>query len=147
MWYVDQHDRETYNYKLGRVSKKWWIPIFWHLIEIAVCNSYAAYIKLLPQNKTPLKKKEYRECLAKELTKDYVGRSNFPPSPQKRLADKDHHFCKMLDKGERRTCSGKKCRNSVRTYCVECSLPYCESCFCTSHEIPSQKSKKQKDKN
>lgn len=51
---VDLLDQSICPYKSSRKSVKWYIKLYFHLIDIAVFNSFVVYNALHPNNKKKL---------------------------------------------------------------------------------------------
>ncbi|XP_050301506.1 piggyBac transposable element-derived protein 5-like [Anthonomus grandis grandis] len=54
MNFVDRFDQKKSSYELDRKSKKWWMRIFFHLIDCCVVNSFTLY-RLRGLKRLPLK--------------------------------------------------------------------------------------------
>lgn len=64
MGYVNYSDRLIATYKIDRKSKRWWIRLFWHFIDLAVVNSFIIFKN---QNaKDTLTLKEFRLQLVEQ---------------------------------------------------------------------------------
>ncbi len=40
---VDQNDQKKAYYAISRKSRRWWLRIFWHFLDVAVINAYCLY--------------------------------------------------------------------------------------------------------
>ncbi|XP_043468349.1 piggyBac transposable element-derived protein 4-like [Leptopilina heterotoma] len=65
MGYVDYSDRLLATYKIDRKSKRWWLRLFWHFLDLVVVNSFIIYKN---QNTQPtLTLKQFRLQLVEQL--------------------------------------------------------------------------------
>ena len=138
---VDRSDQLLSYYGFAHRTVKWWKRLFFHLLDVAVCNSYTLYTQST-QNKK-LTHKEYRVSLAKA----FLQQSEDPHHqrqrlsalpPQQRLTER--HFLgytpSLANGGhiqmECAVCSYKKGRRRIRTTfnCKQCDKPLCPvPCF------------------
>ena len=51
---VDQNDQKRSYYSINRRSKRWWLRIIWHFLDVAVVNAHCLYIKNKEQVFHPL---------------------------------------------------------------------------------------------
>ncbi|XP_058810396.1 piggyBac transposable element-derived protein 4-like [Phymastichus coffea] len=65
MGYVDYADRAISTYQIDRKSKKWWFRIFWHFIDLCICNGFILYKE--KQIKPLLSLKKFRMRLVEQL--------------------------------------------------------------------------------
>ena len=71
---VDLSNQLISYYELNRKTIKWWKRIFFHLLDIAIVNSFIIYKKYLNANIT---QKQYRIEIIKTIIKKYnikIGR-------------------------------------------------------------------------
>ena len=71
---VDRHDQHTEMYRRHSSTRKWWVPVFWWVVEGCSVNGYLAY---LDANRLSRKKYPYsafKHDLAAELLKLHCGR-------------------------------------------------------------------------
>jgi len=78
MGYVDNADRLLSMYKIDCKSKKWWLRLFWHFIDLTVVNSFIIYDK--KDNEKSLTLKKFRLSFVNEL----VGHKIPTPKERKR---------------------------------------------------------------
>ena len=65
---VDLSNQLISYYELNRKTIKWWKRIFFHLLDIAIVNSFIIYKKYLNANIT---QKQYRNEIIKTIIKKY----------------------------------------------------------------------------
>ena len=81
---VDTWDQISSYYVPDIKSRRWYVKVFYHLIEIAISNSYVIYHQILQKaNKTPLTRLGYRQAIIRELVKDQREQKNTPSTDQK----------------------------------------------------------------
>jgi hypothetical protein len=71
MNYVDKFEMKAV-YSINRKSKKWWHRIFFHLLDVAVVNSFITYRELYKIGKVDndIKLKEFRRLIYRGLLSD-----------------------------------------------------------------------------
>ena len=52
---VDKADMLKSYYEINRKSKKWWKRIFWHIVDVALMNSFIISSQLFPEKNMKLK--------------------------------------------------------------------------------------------
>jgi hypothetical protein len=147
---VDRVDQHLADYPIPRKrGKKYYKKIFFHLLELAVWNSFVLYRK----NGGGKVHLEYRLELIEQLIEAYhpdivsprVGRPPALPHPR-RLTER--HFPEMIEATEKkahhskqcymcarkRDARGKKIRKETRYQCVQCNVSLCViPCFRNFH--------------
>lgn len=71
---VDLLDQSICPYKSSRKSVKWYIKLYFHLIDIAVFNSFVVYNALHPNNKKKLL--EYRLEIVRKIIESHLKNKN-----------------------------------------------------------------------
>lgn len=136
---VDKCDQLLSYYGFTHRTLKWWRRAFFHLLDVAVVNSYILY-QLSHQSKH-LTHEQYRIALAKELLCTSTsgvahGRQPAQLPPSSRLHER--HFPARTDETSGTpsqwhcvVCSNKKGRGrKTTTYkCKQCNVPMCVPCF------------------
>ena len=139
------------NYKLNIKTLKWWKKLFFHLINVAIVNSYIIYKECTTRG-TPMVQCHFRRRLVEELL-EYSGQTNVAPvgrpAPKvsERLAGRHfvdkfieggktlHRQCIVCGPAERKMCDssrpGEKRRfGHMTSYCKQCNVPLCITpCF------------------
>lgn len=144
---VDQHlsDYST----LRKRGKKYYKKIFFHLLDLALWNSFILYTKS-GGTMTPL---QYRLAVVEKTMKSYLSEDK--PKPGRPSATlnpvrlTDRHFPEYLPATEKRQnltqcvvcsrvrdCNGKKIRRESRYYCPDCDVALCVApCFRVYHTV------------
>ena len=68
---VDRNNQMVENYKLNIKTLKWWKKLFFHLINVAIVNSYIIYKECTTRG-TPMVQCHFRRRLVEELL-EYSG--------------------------------------------------------------------------
>nr|XP_022290940.1 piggyBac transposable element-derived protein 4-like [Crassostrea virginica] len=149
---VDRNNQMVENYKLNIKTLKWWKKLFFHLINVAIVNSYIIY-KECTTRSTPMVQRHFRRRLVEELL-EYSGQTNVAPvgrpAPKvlerltgRHFVDKFieggktlHRQCIVCGPAERKMCDavrpGEKRRfGHMTSYkCKQCNVPLCITpCF------------------
>lgn len=69
---VDRFDQMKSTYSVGRRSKKWWLRIFYFLLDASITNSYLLYCQ--NPNVTKLSNLEFRVSVARGLISGFTSR-------------------------------------------------------------------------
>lgn len=80
---VDQFDQFRSHYKIGRRSKKWWLRLFYFLLEAAAINSFILY--KVVHNGKKISQIKFRERLAYGLIDGFTSRKRTAGHSWKRL--------------------------------------------------------------
>lgn len=134
---VDRFDQLMASYTVSWKSRRWWLKIFYYLLDCAVVNSYIVYREVakdvLPHAKR-LSHLSFRSKLADELISDYMSRkrqSGITNKP-KFVADQPHFpertTCKRCG-----YCSTKEKPVRSRIGCNICEVSLCLGCFKDFH--------------
>ena len=82
---VDHFDHLSSNYCPDIRSKRWYIKVFYHLLEISVINSYILYKQICQRDNTKfLTHLEYRKEIIRELLKDVRDQKLISTTPKKK---------------------------------------------------------------
>ncbi|XP_065322553.1 piggyBac transposable element-derived protein 3-like [Gordionus sp. m RMFG-2023] len=151
---VDHFDHLKSLYEISRKWRKWWLPIFFWLIDAAIINSFIIY-NILTDNKLSSKKFR-RQIIASELAycknvnrddnihndNNYISmqRKNNKPYilPEIRLKNSAHQ--PQAGTSRRCTfCSTKLNPRRTRWSCKSCNVPLClnknRNCFESFHKV------------
>ena len=136
---VDRHDQHTEMYRRHSSTRKWWVPVFWWVVEGCSVNGYLAY---LDANRLSRKKYPYsafKHDLAAELLKLHCGRKRGRPAAAAGPAEQRYHPS-PAHAGPAR--APKKLRCVVRSRPCKWWCPGCEQnmhynkCFAQHHTAP-----------
>lgn len=121
-------------------TKRWYMSIFYHFIDIAVENSFVLHKELAMENgKEAMTSKQFREALVSVLTK--VCTRSAPP-PQHSVENECYpaFFTEGYSSG-RRVCALCRLDNKTMktpTYCMKCQVALClmpkRNCFLQWHQ-------------
>lgn len=132
---VDKFDQYMASYNISWKSRRWWMKIWFYLIEAAIVNSYIIYkdtwAKAHPGGTKPMTHLMFRSKLADEL----IGETKKPLLPFRENEESDHKLMKSSKKNLRRCryCSTtSKPKRSVYE-CVQCDVALCVECFVPFH--------------
>ena len=132
--------RSVYNCRIR--SRKWWVPLFFWLLETAIVNSYLCYKfyfkKLHPDKDPPLSHSKFRSTLAHSLsppTMEKRRRRTTQVTPTPTTRRQGSHWPSRIGNTE----SGRP----IERYCVYCkekneesnSLHLLSLFHCTSHRM------------
>lgn len=147
MGFVDKLDQLKGNFEINRRSRKWWLRIFFHFVDVSIVNSYILYL-LTGQN---ISHKDFRRgvvdgLIAKKLVNIkkpkstsslQIKRHKPTVSAEIRLESSAH----QPERTTRRRCAlCSTIEKQVRTEwsCSICKLPLClsksRSCFQEYHQ-------------
>lgn len=147
MGYVDKADQLLSTYKIDRKSKKWWLRIFFHFLDVIVVNAYILYKE--KGLKPTFTQKEFRLRLVDELVghklptskgrKRQVSKvSSYKPqvSVQKRQCQ-SAHMPEISSFRRCAHCSTKVDQKRTPWICKICDVPLCllptRNCFTAYH--------------
>lgn len=149
---VDRFDQKRSVYQIGRKSRRWWLRIFYFLVESCAVNAFILYCKVQKRNfKSQL---QFRRRLAQGLLENFCSRkrpaqSSFLSGPKNKNPRKDFgvpdeirlgnvgfHLPKELEKYQRcRLCSSKTNNKRSKIGCERCDVALCiVPCFKIFHE-------------
>ncbi|XP_046662925.1 piggyBac transposable element-derived protein 2-like [Homalodisca vitripennis] len=152
---VDLLDSLLGRYKIIQRSKKWYIRLFYHLLDLTVVNAWLIYVRVHKERQEPhLKLAMFRLQLAQSLCK--FGMTTTPtrgrPSlaskkPKKAVAcsgppkevrlDNIGHWPDHTEKKQR--CKMEQCKGFTVIKCVKCTVPLClnktNNCFVKYHTL------------
>lgn len=145
---VDKFNQLKKNYGIDKRSKKWWLRIFWHLIDACIINSFIIW-KELDTDKLSLK--DFRRSISADYVRyalvlrparspkgPVVIKKNKPEVPQNIRTESASHQPERTTYRRCAMCSTKK--NQVRTMwkCTICNVPLClrkqKNCFQNYHK-------------
>lgn len=153
---VDRFDQHMSTYNISWKSRRWWVKLFYYLIDAAIVNSYLAYktsLSLHNSRDKGLSHFNFRMLLAEELISNYCTKKSsqkgvvITKSKTKKLSGRTigidssvrkHDVGLHLPiKGTNRRCAycstaAKVVRSSI--VCRKCDVALCLSCFAPFHE-------------
>lgn len=151
---VDRFDQKRGTYPVARRSRRWWMRIFYFLIDAAITNAHILYSRRVQY---PMNNLQFRTTLGRNLIGNFTSRkkrvSNLPSfvnkkprieSRQKakyglpddlRLTDVGSHLPGPLATFRRcRACSSKENSKKSKIQCIRCEVPLCAvPCFAEFH--------------
>ena len=144
---VDLFDFRRKTYSCSRKSKKWWLRLFYFLVDMAVTNAYIVYRE--SPNSEKLTQKDFVLQVADRLISSHCSRKRSaqqdPPSSSRQLG---RHFPDRQEKTKNcRICEDRKrtvfcCRECCPSDPVPlCPVP-CFKLFHTLDKLPSKRPKK-----
>lgn len=86
---VDKFDQYMANYSISQKSHRWWLKLFYYMIDTAIVNSFI----LCKESCNTMKKKyishlEFRSRLTDELISNFSSRKKQTSSPQDKIIKK-----------------------------------------------------------
>lgn len=156
---VDLLDSLIGRYKIGMRSKKWYFRIFYHLVDLAVINSWLLSKRVNEQigsTGVEMKLSQFRLDLAESLCsygpsnstkrgRPPNGEKEPPPKKVKSIStrnppvtvrcDKIDHWPEHIENKQR--CKMSSCKGFTRIKCTKCDVPLClnknNNCFQNYH--------------
>ena len=112
---VDVYDQLLTYYQIARRYKRWWLKIFWRLIDMMILNAYALW-KLKQDKVSNCSHKHFRLALSQQLCIAHIER-DVPGPSQKRPPIRLSH---AGDPRPYKRCAVCKSDNKVSMGCNEC---------------------------
>lgn len=152
---VDRFDQKRGTYHVARRSRRWWMRIFYFIIDAAITNAYILYSQRM---RYPMNSLQFRTMLGRNLIGSFSSRkkrvSDLPSfickkpkldSRQKakyglpddlRLTDAGSHLPGPLESYRRcRACSSKENSKKSKIQCIRCEVALCViPCFAEFHK-------------
>nr|CAH7740638.1 unnamed protein product [Callosobruchus chinensis] len=133
---VDRFDQYHANYSISWKSRRWWMKIFYYLVDASIVNSYVLYRETLKKKNPsakPLSALQFRSQLADDLIGSFCQRQK-PGPPSKKKSQGSSH---LPVKGTYRRCvlcsSSKKKQTRSNIICELCNVALCKDCFAPYH--------------
>lgn len=127
---VDQLDNHVANYRIALRAKKWYIPLLFWMIDVAVTNAWL----LSREYGYSGDNLSFRRKVSQELLLTYGKRSTV--SGPKRATVKNPKTCSgrhiILTQQTRRRC--EVCKNKTTKSCESCNVPLHDKCFDIFHQ-------------
>lgn len=146
---VDKFDQYMANYSISQKSRRWWLKLFYYMIDTAIVNSFILY----KESCNTMKKKyisqlEFRSRLTDELISNFSSRKKQASSPQDRIIKKKmklsiksssfdnvQHLPKFISNYRRcKMYSTKKQEKRSNMVCITCEVTLCKNCFEPYHK-------------
>jgi len=136
---VDRADQNVSLYRITMRTKKWWWPLFAHVIDLMMQNAWLLYRKTPSYHEKPLDLLGFRRDVVRGYMMRHVQRPNMgrPGRPQPighrlpleiRHDGKGHFFA---DSDTQRRCA--HCGKNTRKTCVKCAVGLHLHCFNVFH--------------
>ena len=119
---VDLFDSQRKSYSSSRKSKKWWLRLFYFLLEATVVNSYILYKET--QGTPALTLKEFILELSDHLMSQHTSRKRYSKSIDPPVAGRlcESHYPDLVDESKQcRVCPQRK---RTRFCCLDCFREY-----------------------
>lgn len=148
---VDRFDQKRSTYIVGRRSKRWWLRLFYFIIDAAITNAFILYSSISRSGK-PITNLQFRNVLGDQLVALHSGRKvrvrtlvkkstkskpkSYGLSDEVRLNDVGSHMPVEIKSSRRcRLCSSKTNNKRSRIECLHCKVPLCiVPCFLNFHK-------------
>lgn len=153
---VDHFDHLMACYSISQKSRRWWLKIFYFLVDASIVNSYILYkttLKLSNNREKPLTHLIFRKQLADQLIEKFSSRPKKGRKPELMIT-KNKMYKKANGKGiavtqlinvgnhlpvkgtSRRCayCSTKQAPKKSQIMCRACEVNFCLECFSVFHE-------------
>ncbi|KAI4454281.1 piggybac transposable element-derived protein 4 [Holotrichia oblita] len=153
---VDKFDQNMESYSISQKSRRWWLKIFYFLLDASIVNSYILYkttLKLSSKKQKPMTHLMFRKTLANELISDFCSRPKKGRRPEV-LVTKNKMYKKQNGtriaitqlvnvgihlpvKGTCRRCaycSTKEVPKKSQIMCKACKVNFCLECYAVFHE-------------
>src|SRR6185437_1713829 len=129
---VDRVDQQCGSYRPGSRTLRWWVPLAWGIINLAIHNTYVIHLhRHAAAGTKPMTNFAFRLSLAKKLINGYRGRKRagrprqLPPDAKHRLVYTTNKLdCCICSK---RNTGGKQVQS--RYGCSTCNVSLCVLCY------------------
>lgn len=144
---VDKFDQKRNAYILDKRSKKWWLRLFYFMVDAAIVNSFIQY-----SSKCDITYLSFRLALGRQLIAGGSFRKKRSTSWQAhklgkksshgmisvpneiRYEGNEHHPIKNVSRRRCRWCSTTKKEKRTAYMCKLCQVPLCVECFASFHK-------------
>lgn len=143
---VDHFDHYKSCYSIAQKSRRWWIKIFYFLLESVIVNSYILYKYISKENGIkPMSQLLFREQLATELIGNFSSRKpntgvrKGTKVTGRKVADLDlinigTHLPIPTSSRRCARCSTKEKSKRTSIACEKCEVALCLTCFAPFHK-------------
>ena len=135
---VDRSDQYGSYYKIGRTSRRWYIYLYWHIMDLAIVNAYLMW-KANQTDEKVMDQLAWRMRLADELIGERCYRKKTCTTSQINHSDPNNKYHHRLQRTDRRMdcaiCSSQskesdQNRKRTRFYCQPCNVWVCpDDCY------------------
>lgn len=152
---VDLFDQLHACYNISWKSRRWWLKLFYYLVDASIVNSFILYKTGASTSKPPFKPKShlmFRSMLANQLIGDYNGRKAqsswlvigknkakkedgraVSVENTVRLSNVGEHLPTKTTSRRCARCSTEKTPKRSNVACTKCGVALCISCFAPFH--------------
>src|SRR6185437_12928544 len=131
---VDRVDQQCGSYRPGSRTLRWWVPLAWGIINLAIHNTYVIHLdRHAAAGTKPLTNFAFRLSLAKKLINGYRGRKR-AGRPRQLPSDAKHRLVLWDTKGDCCVCSKRSGSGKQKTPkygCFTCNVYCCVLCYDT----------------
>lgn len=160
---VDRFDQLLSSYSISWKSRRWWVKLFYYVLDSAVVNSFILYSETMKLSSTkgtkPMSHLNFRNMLANELIDNYCSKKTRGPKASPKVVISKAKFSRkstsctgnvksyVMQLGDvgshmpaestpRRCahCSTKKNPKRSRVVCKKCNVALCINCFEPFHK-------------
>ena len=126
---VDVFDQMVRLYTTHAASRRWPMPEWMSILDIAEVNSWILFRKATGNQ---ISCRAFILQLYEELTSAYASNNK-----KRKLNDPVEDYRRPF--GKRRKCSEKQCKNNTETICQRCQKPSCGKCGTADWKLPECK--------
>lgn len=145
---VDMMDRMIAHYPHGFENRKWYLRIFFHLVNMAIVNSWILYRKSVDGNMSLLKFKgsvvwtmlELQKAKKRGRKSNSIGQKTPPIKrkykksiPTEITYDNIDHYPSKKETGQASRCRNEICTSRTRYTCEKCECSVCPKCMKSYH--------------
>lgn len=126
---VDLYDQHIIYYSCNKKTRRWWLYLFWHMVDMAIMN---ALILFNFNNDNKFTQLQFREQLAVDLIGNFSSRKIQTDKITKasNMCKTQHFFCKSDKPVRCVVCSTERNRVHTSLYCKQCNVHLCAvPCF------------------
>jgi hypothetical protein len=138
---VDHHDQIRTTYSTYRASHRWWLYLFWFLVDAAISNAFILMRQSVNHVVTSRRGRvvkisvlDFRKNLAKQLIGNF-RKQRKRTMPQNTDPHGNSHFIEAAtSKGRCKECFKNKLRSEPKWVCSSCKVHLCVGCFKPYHQ-------------
>ncbi len=138
---VDRLDQNVAYYRPSLRSKKWWFPVFLHVLDVAIQNAWILHKRMaISTGGVIMDQLSFRRHIAQYYCANYgtLSRSNIPSRPSGASCahevryDNSNHLVEFTDRKNR--C--RYCNVTAKFMCRRCGVSLHPKCFVGYHTQP-----------